>query len=56
VAATLSIAASFPLLFTDLRSEPVSEPMTMIVRDSRVIALGVLVFIFFAVTMGRGIH
>jgi hypothetical protein len=54
--ATLSTGASFPLLFTSPRPKSADSPVATIVRDGRVIALGVSVLIFFAATMGRGIH
>lgn len=54
--AALSIGASFPLLFANPRARLTGVAVTTIVRDGRVIAFGVLVLIFFAATMGRGIR
>jgi hypothetical protein len=54
--AGLSIVASFPLLFSDPRQKPAKEAAAMIVRDSRVIALGGLAFTLFAATIGWGIR
>jgi len=54
--AGLSVAASFPLLFTNPRQQPTNEPASRIARDDRVISLGGLVLVLFVATMGRGIH
>ena len=54
--ATLSIAASFPLLFTAPRPVPESETMPLIRQDFRVMALGAIAALVFAGTLGRGVY
>ncbi len=53
--AGLSIAASFPLLFPHRPAQMPAEFTLPIARSSAVIALGALVFVVFALTMGRGV-
>jgi hypothetical protein len=52
--AALSVAASFPLLLSRPGLVPAREPAALILRDNRLVALGVTVFILFAATMGQG--
>ncbi len=54
--AALSIAASFPLLFTAPPTTADSEPAPLIRRDLRVISLGGVAALAFAVTLGRGLY
>jgi hypothetical protein len=53
--AGLSIVASFPLLFVGAPAQPLPEAAAPIVRSPVIIALGLAVFVAFALTMGRGI-
>jgi hypothetical protein len=53
--AALSIAASFPLLFPGRAAQMPAEFAPPIARNRAVIALSALVFLVFALTMGRGI-
>jgi hypothetical protein len=52
--AALSVVASFPLLLPRPALVPARETAALIVRDNRLIALGVTVFVLFAATLGRG--
>ncbi len=54
--AALSIAASFPLLFTNPPQSTSREPAALIARDNFLIVLGGAVFVFFTATMGQGIY
>jgi hypothetical protein len=53
--AALSIAASFPLLFPGRPARMPAEFAPPIARNRAVIALGALVFVAFAMTLGRGV-
>ena len=53
--AALSIAASFPLLFPRRPAHMLAEFAPPIARHHAVIALGALVFVVFALTMGQGV-
>jgi hypothetical protein len=53
--AALSIAASFPLLFSRRATHKPAEFAPPIARNNAVITLGALVFVVFALRMGRGV-
>lgn len=53
--AGLSAVASFPLLFVSPRTVPASQTTPPVARDTRILALGAIVFAAFALTMGRGV-